>query len=1062
MSWEVGHPIKRDGTNQLQRLLDALRPERHPVDGRGIEDLLLFISRMAEQVAYYNDGHRLDGDWLAFFSTLQDTNGVVTPDSIRQYLAGAEQRQDNGPFMTILLTFLRLYGYLQQDINTLTQKHLEFYYQQVLGFRRLPAHPDEVHVHFELAPHAGPCLLPAGTALKAGNDADGKPLLYVTNRDIVVGKARLAAIKTHLLDNDGRLFAAEVANSADGLGAPLEGVWPKWPLFGAPDFMQPAAAGFAIASPLLQMAEGQRLINLTLTFADIPTGLTAADFGYFIPYASGTASWVKLAYRSERQLKIDRDTGQVRFFFALDTTEPAIAGYEQGKLAGNFPTTFPVLRLTLHPGSRAYPLLKELVLREVDISVSVLDEPGQPGVQKVVLQNDHGLLPTGGAFQPFGPTPAKNSRFYIGSSEVFSKPLRQLIIRLHWAGLPENSDGFEGYYAAYAGFKGKKNRNYTASLQVLAHGQWLASPDAHTTLFEPTEDADPVDHVDGKLVPDKELLFNHLSGLFPLNPEAVSVKAYDSSLKQGFIRLSLEQDFGHRIFPQLFALAAKGGSTGPPPPNPPYTPTLQSISIGYTASQTIAPGRDDSGHSRFFHLQPFGSSEPSADAGGVALLPDLPRAALYIGFSGLEPPENLHLLFQIAEGSAEAPDIVRAADIQWHYLTDQGWRATPLADSEILVDTTVGLQRPGIMAFQIGPDAGKNAAQMPRGLHWLRASLWEKDPAAAARAMAIVPQAVTAVFRNEANDPGHLLQPLPAGTITGLLERNSAIRKVEQPYNSFNGAPAEQDNHFYTRVSERLRHKQRAVTLWDIERLTLQRFPALYEVKAIPHTGVNENGFYSEFLPGQVTVVLVPQLRNRNAVNRLRPKVSAALLEEVRTYLQSLSMSFTTAAGNTLHVVHPRYEPIRLSFSVAFHSGYDAGYYAGVLQETLIRRLSPWAFDEGVDIRFGGRIYKSQLLAFVEEQEYVDYVTDFKMFREQTGPGVGEMSVDIDLFVRAGDQAQDTDVAEASTATAILVSASEHRIQVLSPGAYPCTEPGDLCEGGIDCWFIDIDFMVSA
>lgn len=245
MSWKIGHPIKRDGTNQLQRLLDALRPENNPVDDRRVEDLLLFIYRLADQFAYYNEGNVPEGGWQTFFSALQDANGQVTLASIRQYLAKAAGNQDNPVFLSILLAFLGMYEHLRQDINALTGQHLDFYFEQVLGFRRQPPTPDEVHVLFELAPQATQQLLPAGTALKAGNDGSGKPLIYVTNRDIVVNKAKLAAIKTALITPDGGVFAAEVANSADGLGAPLETSPPGWPLFGDPDFMQPSAVGFA-------------------------------------------------------------------------------------------------------------------------------------------------------------------------------------------------------------------------------------------------------------------------------------------------------------------------------------------------------------------------------------------------------------------------------------------------------------------------------------------------------------------------------------------------------------------------------------------------------------------------------------------------------------------------------------------------------------------------------------------------------------------------------------------------------------------------------------------------
>ena len=1053
MSWKVGHPIKRDGTNQMQRLLDALQPERNPVDDRQVEDLLLFIYRLADQFAFYNERNVADGDWTAFFAALRDSGtGQVSIESIRRYLSKAEHHSENSVFLSILLAFLQIFGHLQQDINTLTKKHLDFYYEQVLGFRRLPPVPDEVHVLLELAPHIRQHLLPAGTTLKAGKDALGKPLTYVTNRDIVVNKAKLSAIKTALITPEGRVYAAEVANSADGLGAPIEAALPKWPLFGDPDSMQASAIGLAIASPLLLLQEGQRLINLTLTFKKgIPEELTEEDFRVFWAEVSGPEGWVHLSNSTERQLTIKRETSEVLFFFALKPTQPALVGYLSGVLDGNLDTKFPVMRLLIGDKPSKHALLKKLALKKVGLTVSVLDEINQLGVQNLVLQNDQGPLDKNAAFQPFGSAPAKNARFYIGSREVFCKPLEEVTIQLRWADLPDDQKGFEDHYAAYP-VNYKKNGAYTVSFQVLSSNQWSDVFAGETGLFNGAT---------GMLLPDKTITIKNseLSNL-PIATDLPDIEVYHKSSQQGFIRLSLEQNFGHQAYPKLLATAAKGVNASPPNPaipNPPYTPTLQSISLGYTASQTITPGLDDT-TGRLYHIQPFGSEELPAGSPNY-LMPQVPKAVLYLGFADFDPPQNLHLLFQIAEGSAESTEAIVPGDISWHYLTDRGWRDTALSDSEIFIDSTLGLQKSGILAFQIGRDAGKNATQLPHGLYWLRASI-QKDPAGAARARAIHTQATTAVFQENDNDPAHLSQVLPEGAITALVERSSAIRKVEQPYSSFGGLPAEPDQRFYTRVSERLRHKQRAVTLWDIERLTLQQFPALYEVKAIPHTGVDENGFYSEFQPGQVTVVLVPQLRNRNAVNPLQPRASSALLEEARRYLLPLCMPFAQGA-NALQVVNPRYEPVLLSFSVGFRSGYDSGYYADVLQEALRRRLSPWAYEEGEDIRFGGRVYKSQLLAFVEEQAYVDYVTDFKMMHARAEPGVGEMSVENDLFVYFNSPERDTDVAIASTAASILVSAERHHIQTLRPDEFPCENPDDTCNGGIDCWYVDIDFIVS-
>ncbi|HSH19098.1 MAG TPA: hypothetical protein VLA03_01520, partial [Draconibacterium sp.] len=101
---------------------------------------------------------------------------------------------------------------------------------------------------------------------------------------------------------------------------------------------------------------------------------------------------------------------------------------------------------------------------------------------------------------------------------------------------------------------------------------------------------------------------------------------------------------------------------------------------------------------------------------------------------------------------------------------------------------------------------------------------------------------------------------------------------------------------------------------------------------------------------------------------------------------------------------------------VRFHIGIDKGIYAVKLNEAIIQFLSPWAYTAGSDIVFGGKIHKSVILNFVEEQEYVDYITCFEMFHIIPG--------DID------NSGEDVDEAIASTSASILGSSSEHLITV--------------------------------
>lgn len=1048
MAWKVGHPIKRDGASQRQRFPPMLSPERVPVDARPPEELLAMLYRIAGQFSYYDLNDQVDGTFQAFFpDAFLNEKGLLSVDSIRDYLTAASQKRDNGPFMTLLLAFLHLYRYLQADINRLSGEHLKYYYEQVLRFQRRPPQPDRVHVLFELSPQADQHYLPAGTELKAGKDNLGKPLHYVTDRDIVVNRARIAQLKTILVEPTGRIYAVEVANSADGLGAPLISAPPAWPAFGHPSMMQLSTVGFAIASHLLWLQEGQRTITMTLTFESLESKPEISDakvlFSRLIPYASGKDDWIELRLRTVQVVGT-----RVTLEILVRPDQPAITPFAAEKLECRFDTPFPVLKLLQNPQQPSYHQLKALKLQQIELAVKVDANTNQPGLQQLVVQNDYGVLDAGGSFQPFGPAPAVGSLFYIGSREAFSKPLVNLTIQVKWADLPSDATGFTGYYAGYAPVPG--NNSFTVELKVLEANRWRSFPSSANYLFNPAPGQLEAEHT---ISAGRPGLRQH--------PELPEFEQWEASLVQGFIRLRLNnRDFGHKQYPKIFATEAAKRDDKPNFPNPPYTPTIQSISLGYESTQSIQLNQTANiNQIQLFHCLPFGSERmppPLAEIGNF--LPDLALGNLYIGLEKLQPPQNVHLLFQALEGSAESVDAVRPQDIQWHYLTATGWSA--LGGQEIVTDTTEGLQQPGMVVFNIGRDAVNRSTALPRGLHWLRASI-QKDPAGAAQMIALETQVVTAVLDDRGNDPDHLSTPLTANRITALAQRNSAIKKVSQPYASFNGAPAEQDISFYSRISERLRHKQRAVSLWDYERMVLAAFPQVYKAKSIPHTAIDAERFYSEFLPGHTSIVVIPRSNRHHAVNTLEPKASTALLEKIGRYLRACGSGFVGGKQQRLQVINPRYEPVRVSCSVGFHASFDGGYYREVLNDALRRHLSPWAYDDGADIPFGGKVYKSQLLAFVEEQPYVDYVTDFKLFHLNAGPGIGEMSVDIDFVVRGNEEGDEVEVATASTAASILVSAKDHRIELLGPNEYPCDE-AELCGGGIGCMYINIDFVVGA
>ena len=211
-----------------------------------------------------------------------------------------------------------------------------------------------------------------------------------------------------------------------------------------------------------------------------------------------------------------------------------------------------------------------------------------------------------------------------------------------------------------------------------------------------------------------------------------------------------------------------------------------------------------------------------------------------------------------------------------------------------------------------------------------------------------------------------------ADTVKKLITRVPQIKKVAQPYNSFGGLVKETDLEFYRRVSERLRHKNRSITLWDYEHLILQEFPDIYKVKCLNHT--SKNSFLSA---GNVTIVVVPDTVNRNVFDIYKPRVSNARIATVKEYITQLNSDLVE-----VEVINPEYEEVVVSLEVKFHKEYDENFYLKQLELEIKKLLSPWAFDESKDVSFGRTLHKSIVVNYLENIEYVDYVQYVKIEKE--------------------------------------------------------------------------------
>lgn len=1037
---EHKHLLKRDGTMQSQRFPAALDPAFVSIDGRTEKDRVKYAHELARLLTYFGLDNLPDGDWQTFFDALD-----------QDYQAQkADPQGTMTPHQSLYIAFLRLFENHRKELNGLTKKHLDLYFRDILRIQPQAPQGDQVHLLFDLAKNVSPALVTKGTSLSGGKDADGQELIYALTEDIIVNHAKVSALKSILIDSDGKVHMAGISNSVDGSGEALPEDQPARDAFGKSGFPI-AETGFAIASPILWLQEGDRTITLKIglkdaTLVSLPASILKDSLQV---YLSGEKEWIGPKKATPAFIQEANGVSEMKFEVLLTEDDDAVSFFDPEKLTDTLETLYPVMKIIPDISAKQYlgKYLHGVTVDYIQLSVEV------EGVKSMQAENDQGTLDVSKPFQPFGSRPVKGSGFMIGYEEAFTKNLDSFELKVDWLDVP--SSNLKNYYgSAYSGddsslnyplgsnaFKAslkyrKKDGSITSKTRDLFNpvnnqSQASISPQEKILKILPLNmqfvalQQAPKKQTNTVMMLKKKKFFG-FGGVVKLMPGVLKL-LQQPPLRSGFIRLELLDDFLHPEYPKKYTVAtvrlsktSKSQLDNVQFPKEPYTPVIKTIRLNYKAS-TEKIGLSGSTESDYlgreielFQAGAFGPREVhgylNAQAGfleenRVHLEPLYENAGeLYIGLEGAEAGQVVTLLVQVAEGSSNP--LRDKETVTWSLLVNDLWME--LDTDYLLADRTDGLIKSGIVKIKLPREATTDNNWLPAGYHWIRASV-DQYTDAVCKLIGVHARAATAALEAPEKHLAHLAGPLAASSIKSLKTSSASIKKVSQPYSSFGGRTAETDTSYYTRVSERLRHKNRAVTLFDYERQVLAEFPQVHKVKCLPHTCKQ-----GKVKPGHVTIVLIPDLTNQNALDPLEPRVSKALLNDALIFILELNTPFAE-----VNVINPEYEKIQLDFQVKFYKEFEFGYYSQLLNQEIISFLSPWVSGNAEAISFGGTIHKSVLLKFIEDREYVDFVTNFKLFHKTGGPGDGK----------------DVDFAAATKGTAILVSDRQHFIHEYTEGS---------------------------
>ncbi|MEJ1968738.1 MAG: hypothetical protein WDN03_08950 [Rhizomicrobium sp.] len=949
----------------------------------------------------------------------------------RADLAASLESGDHKPHVALFIAFAKLFGTAQDTINAMAERYAAFYYHDLLREDFRGPTPDSVYLAFTLADDDAvtSTSVPSGTLFPAGKDADGNDILYGAPKGLTVTAAQLADLRTlrversPLLPGDATEVEQQIFTSLVST-KPAADAATSWTTFGATPATQGgsettalAILGFAVASPYLLLAGGTRTVSLRLTYTQDPagaldarlaalaraTGLDAPTIfaqvlsACFSLSLSTAAGWLEIeSYR----VAMPKDAGtcfDIRF--TLQASAAPIAPLDPdaaAKAPGANPSPQqPTLRLYLKQDAvavgplKVYPLslLAPLLVSSWAIAVDV------SGFAVAALGNTDGDIDPTKPFPALGGAPVIGSFLDIRAPELFAKTLTTLEIALTWFSLPQNEDGFFGWYRDYTiGMDGLPspvtlfdNTTFRAAIAVRNPGTWALAPltGPENELFRTSAP-----------VPGPPGLFGGITGqpAGPLYPATVfdtlEVTAntrppyYDPAASS--LRLTLIEPpygFGDQLYP-INVLACVIADIPPPPtttavttgdttvitpdppaastvkyPNPPWLPQAGAVTLRYTArwtSDDAAAAADGT----YFHLLPFGGTQVAAS---TWLLTHYPNPGnLYIGLAGLLTPQVQTILFQMGGGGAGWSE--DEPPLRWEILSGNDWIA--LTAPQILSDGTNNLQNSGIVTLSLPATDAAPGTVMPSGSGWLHAAA--DDPAQHPRGNGVFPNALLARCQT-LDGTDRFAGPLPAGTIASSVQDLPAVQTILQPAPSFGGRPAQIGKDFHAWLGERLRHKNRAVQAWDFERLVLEAFPSIWKVQALPARKLPTAQSQGGDSPGDVLIVVVPGSSSAATLDPTAPMASPDTLAQVSTYLETVASPFVT-----LYVANPQYVRVAVNAKVQFAADADSGATVARLNDELVQYLSPWFYDAARAAKQGNYAGDDEIAEFIETRPYVD------------------------------------------------------------------------------------------
>ncbi|GGE41034.1 hypothetical protein [Psychroflexus planctonicus] len=988
----------------------------------------------------------------------------------------------------LIFAFLELFKYPVADLNTFTKKHLDFYFRNLLKLKPRTAQPNKIYISVEIDENLDGINIKKDTLLNVGQRENGEEILFQTNVDFKANNINLAHISTFYLSESkffdhhsrfnlisGLYSKIHASNSSEvedfnNNVSTFSSLGEEQLFLSSEDQnMDKAEIGFLISSPVLKLSKSNRTIDLDLKFTvdsikilsdlildishnkDVSEVVTFNEIfsNAFIIHYTSIDSWTRVeGYKVT--FPFDWSTGKITLTMELNKAYPAIVALDNNIHDLDIDSKHPVLKVELNQESfyNPYSFLNSMELSKIDINVNVKN------LKQFNCFVNKDRIDINSDFELFGAIPNVKSSLIIASDELFNKKVKSVGIEWDYTNLSVVRPSFKEFYKEYD--RNIDYKSFVTKVDGLSDFEYTNhnNQDYKFELFNTDEN--------GKLL-DKfkieDLDFRSLKIKPNYNLELEALDDYSNDLETGYLKFELEKPsfgFGFDIYGKVLNDITQKTINQKPKkgsveilnfPNEPFSPKIANLTLSYKAKSTLIFNQrkysenDFDEQNSFYLISPFGI-QPILSKFGINennLVKNFKyQGELILGFENTTQPLNLNLLFEILK--SDNPNYEFSRKIDWFYSTAEGWKM--LTKTNIIYDDTLNLMKTGVLSFKIPEDISNKSRIYNTDKLFIKAcSKSKSNHFSLIKSIRTNSVSLTEIIdeQNVNNLPSYY----PPYSVQGFKEDIDGVISVDQHFGSAEGESGESDIDFYLRSSELLRHKNRPVTKWDLEKFIIANFSWISHVKCFP---VNSNN-----ITESLKVLCVKKVKLQENIDNIR--LSAAEKQEIVDYLRQFSSPFSS-----IEIINPVFEDIWLKCKVNFKNVAD-GIGIRMLNNDLYDFFCLWLYDDTKPMKLGVQIKKIDIINFVKERPYISYVTSISIIHVKTSEKGGKIAVD------SANKNINTDFIKPGLPWVILTPNSHnHIIDILETNEYHPPEPVSFNNLGLESAFLissDLDDQIQ-